>query len=124
MGCTVYDTSDSRWYGYDGSNWKNLSANAAIAYDVQTNGSGPVTVSGTSHKIYICNAISGITYNLPAASSAAGWLQIFRSQTGSITVHPNGTDNINGSNSNVTVTGTHSATFFSDGSAWWQIASF
>lgn len=91
-----------------------------------TAASSPVTV--TSQKTYLANTASlAITFNLPAASSNI-WFAVkdsgYNSLTNAITIHRNGSEQINGVAADLTLQSNGGYWFFGcDGTNWWLLGS-
>jgi hypothetical protein len=89
------------------------------------------TVTGTTsvaspNNLYLCNTTgSGFSMNLPTAASSVGYKVKFKNKwaTGNnATVVPNGSDNIEGSNTSVILAPGDYLELYSDGTQWWMIS--
>lgn len=121
----IYDRADNRLYAYN-SGWQNLSPNAPAVVTAFTSGPQTITTAMANPCGFI--TVSGgitITCTLPTASSSSGLSFTFMTTASTgCTIAPNGTDKIQGANSNQSVTSNfHSKTVVSDGTQWWITAS-
>lgn len=85
------------------------------------------TTLDASHGIVLVDATAGaVTINLPAASGLSGRGYVIMkidSSTNGVTIDPNGTELINGSNTKTLLNQFNAVLIVTDGTAWYSIAA-
>jgi hypothetical protein len=102
----------------------NLSLNGSLALTTFTHSTSPANLTlDDSHSFVIITASTG-NVNLPLASSCPGRMYIIKhtfNGLGSVTITPNGTDNIDGTNAAVSLGILQAYILISDGASNWSI---
>lgn len=141
LAAALSGASDKRCvYSNGGDLYYNNAAGAAVQLTsggaIASTGSGVVTasapssypytvISGDAQKVLLIDTASARTLNLPAATTAMYFMvkdSVGSGQTNNITIHPAGTDTIDGSNSNYLIDANYgSIGLISDGVSKWLV---